>query len=187
MGFSRERTEVCMTQQRDFKRRVRDRMAKTGESFTAARAQLLAQRDKPPVIAVVEPRDVTGEAITLGLSCTVLATDGFDASRALRQLRDVLFKIDSDDLALLRASVLRGERPRLQRQRWWTEQLRDFVKRAGAGIGGVGPDGFALAYVVDGVMVIALLSARDDKPLLWLRAAAGTGADELVLAGIRLR
>ena len=176
-----------MTQQRDFKRRVRDRMAKTGESFTAARAQLLAQRNKPPVIAVVDPRDVTGDAITLGLSCTVLATEGFDAVRALRQLRDVLFRIESDDLALMRASVLRGERPRLHRPRWWMAQLREFIERARAGIGGVTPDGFALAYVVDGVMVIAVLSVRDDKPLLWLRAAAGTGADELVLAGIRLR
>ena len=34
-----------MTKQADFKRRVRERMAKTGESYTAARAQLLAQAD----------------------------------------------------------------------------------------------------------------------------------------------
>ena len=32
-----------MTKQADFKRRVRERMARTGESYTAARAQLLAQ------------------------------------------------------------------------------------------------------------------------------------------------
>ncbi len=31
-----------MTQQKTFKRRVRARMAKTGESYTAARRQLLA-------------------------------------------------------------------------------------------------------------------------------------------------
>lgn len=30
-----------MTTQKSFKRRVRDRMAKTGESYTAARRQLL--------------------------------------------------------------------------------------------------------------------------------------------------
>jgi hypothetical protein len=34
-----------MTKQADFKRRVRERMAKTGESYTAARVQLLAQAD----------------------------------------------------------------------------------------------------------------------------------------------
>jgi hypothetical protein len=30
-----------MTKQADFKRRVRERMAKTGESYAAARAQIL--------------------------------------------------------------------------------------------------------------------------------------------------
>jgi Domain of unknown function (DUF1835) len=37
--------EAIMTRQADFKRRVRARMAKTGESYAAARAQLLAARD----------------------------------------------------------------------------------------------------------------------------------------------
>jgi hypothetical protein len=32
-----------MTKQADFKRRVRERMARTGESYTAARGQLLAR------------------------------------------------------------------------------------------------------------------------------------------------
>ncbi len=40
-----------MTRQRSFKRLVRARMAKTGESYTAARASLLAAR--PPVLADV--------------------------------------------------------------------------------------------------------------------------------------
>ena len=36
-----------MTTQRTFKRRVRARMAKTGESYTAARRQLIADGDQP--------------------------------------------------------------------------------------------------------------------------------------------
>ena len=36
-----------MTTQKTFKRRVRDRMAKTGESYTAARRQLIAAGDRP--------------------------------------------------------------------------------------------------------------------------------------------
>jgi Domain of unknown function (DUF4287) len=36
-----------MTRQKSFKRLVRSRMEKTGESYTAARAQLLAAEDKP--------------------------------------------------------------------------------------------------------------------------------------------
>jgi len=35
-----------MTEQKAFKRRVRDRMSKTGESYTAARAQVSAKRDR---------------------------------------------------------------------------------------------------------------------------------------------
>lgn len=38
-----------MTQQKTFKRRVRARMAKTGESYTAARRMLLAPDFEPPV------------------------------------------------------------------------------------------------------------------------------------------
>jgi hypothetical protein len=36
-----------MTRQKTFKRRVRQRMAKTGESYTAARRMLIAQGDRP--------------------------------------------------------------------------------------------------------------------------------------------
>jgi hypothetical protein len=42
-----------MTTQKDFKRVVRGRMQKTGESYTAARAQLLKQK---PALAAVSPR-----------------------------------------------------------------------------------------------------------------------------------
>jgi hypothetical protein len=38
-----------MTNQKSFKRRVRSRMAKTGESYTAARAQLLPREQEPEV------------------------------------------------------------------------------------------------------------------------------------------
>ena len=42
-----------MTTQKDFKRLVRGRMQKTGESYTAARTQLLKQKPAP---AAVSPR-----------------------------------------------------------------------------------------------------------------------------------
>ena len=41
-----------MTKQRTFKRRVRERMAKTGESYTAARRMLIANGDRPESAAV---------------------------------------------------------------------------------------------------------------------------------------
>lgn len=45
-----------MTKQRPFKRRVRERMAKTGESYTAARRMLIAAGERPQqVLADFEP------------------------------------------------------------------------------------------------------------------------------------
>jgi hypothetical protein len=38
-----------MTRQKTFKRRVRERMAKTGESYTAARRMLIAKGDRPDI------------------------------------------------------------------------------------------------------------------------------------------
>lgn len=55
-----------MTKQADFKRRVRERMAKTGESYTAARVQLLAQAG-PGTLHVTN-----GDATALTLRQTAL-------------------------------------------------------------------------------------------------------------------
>src|SRR5688500_3822478 len=51
-----------MTRQRTFKRRVRERMAKTGESYTAARRVLIADGDRPDAVAEFEP-PVSGEKL----------------------------------------------------------------------------------------------------------------------------
>ena len=44
-----------MTTQKTFKHRVRTRMAKTGESYTAARRQLIAKGDQPEAAPTYEP------------------------------------------------------------------------------------------------------------------------------------
>lgn len=194
-----------MTQQKDLKRRIRERMAKTGESYTAARAHVLAERPPPEAydataepartsIAVVEPHHLTEEAVALGLPCKVLATEGFDARRALRQLHDILVTTDDADLDVMRAAVLRGERPRWTSGRrpgplrWSIEEVRKFLVRAKAGVAGVGPQGWLLAFVCDGVMLLATLSLmRGGGPTVWLRRIDATAADELALAGITLR
>jgi hypothetical protein len=41
-----ETKEVAVTEKRSFKRRVRERMSKTGESYTAARTQMAQKRDR---------------------------------------------------------------------------------------------------------------------------------------------
>jgi hypothetical protein len=59
-----------MTRQADFKRRVRDRMAKTGESYAAARAQLLASRDRERLLAALHVTN--GDSAAAGLRATGL-------------------------------------------------------------------------------------------------------------------
>jgi hypothetical protein len=63
-----------MTRQAEFKRRVRARMAKTGESYAAARAQLLAARDPLGRERLTAALHVTnGDSAAEGLRATGLA------------------------------------------------------------------------------------------------------------------
>jgi hypothetical protein len=52
-----------MTKQRTFKRRVRERMAKTGESYTAARRMLIARGERPGGAAVEFEPPVADERV----------------------------------------------------------------------------------------------------------------------------
>ena len=52
-----------MTKQKTFKRRVRDRMAKTGESYTAARRMLIADGDRPESAAAAFKPPVANERV----------------------------------------------------------------------------------------------------------------------------
>jgi hypothetical protein len=52
-----------MTKQRTFKRRVRERMAKTGESYTAARRVLIAQGERPDGAAAAFEPPVADERV----------------------------------------------------------------------------------------------------------------------------
>jgi hypothetical protein len=52
-----------MTKQRTFKRRVRERMAKTGESYTAARRMLIAQGQRPDGAAAAFQPPVADERV----------------------------------------------------------------------------------------------------------------------------
>jgi hypothetical protein len=193
-----------MSQQKDLKRRIRERMEKTGESYTTARAHVMRERpvevappppspiaealgpDRGSGIAVVEPVDITEEAVALGLKCKALATDGIPGRRALQRLHDVLVTTDDVDLEPLRMVALRGRRP--VPARWSIDEARKFLARARAGIAGVGPNGWLLAYVVDGEIVLASVSLwRGGAPTIWLRRVEMTGVDEVALAAITLR
>ncbi len=73
-----------MTKQRTFKRRVRERMAKTGESYTAARRMLIAGGDRPDgAVAEFEPPvadERVAEATGRGWQAWFEELDGWNAA-----------------------------------------------------------------------------------------------------------
>jgi hypothetical protein len=60
-----------MTERRDLKGRVRDRQARTGESYVTALRQVLAQR--PSRIPVIELFDLSALGARLGFTCRISA------------------------------------------------------------------------------------------------------------------
>lgn len=76
-----------MTRQKDLKRLTRARMAKTGESYTAARARLLAKRPAPPEQPAPEPAPAPGLAALAGMSdAAIRAKTGCDWKRWVEAL-----------------------------------------------------------------------------------------------------
>src|SRR4051812_18150686 len=105
MGSSRGVARSIMTKKRNLKRRVRERQARTGESYVTARRQLLAARGIAPPVAlvpvpVVELHDVSAEAARLGFQCQIAM---FPELRAVAEpalvlvgLRDALIAAPGD-------------------------------------------------------------------------------------------
>lgn len=139
-----------MTARRDLKRRVRERQARTGESYMTALRHVL---DNRPAVPVVELIDITDIAAALGIACRARLTptlaDRIDAASALRQLRDALVATLRDPaLDLMRRVVLGGESPSIKPTS--IDVTRRFMTRVRAGIGGVAEHGRLLALAVDG-------------------------------------
>jgi hypothetical protein len=97
-----------MTKQADFKRRVRTRMAKTGESYAAARAELLAERPRAG-----DPTWATALHVTNGNS-TVPELRATGLAHQILCWRDALHDgpvpdVPDDELRRIRARFLAGE------------------------------------------------------------------------------
>jgi hypothetical protein len=182
-----------MTEKRDLKRRVRDRQARTGESYMTALRQVKAQR--PPTFPVVEFVDLTEIGTPLGFKCRVLMFPGLadrvDAASALAKLRDVLLMTDRDrSLELFRAVALRGEPRRFRVTQDLLDEGRRFVVRARAGLSGVSDGGRMLALHIDGkqgaTMVIFLIWLLPDfvpvqrEPSLILTSLDAIGVDPIL-------
>jgi hypothetical protein len=104
-----------MTRQADFKRRVRERMARTGESYTAARGQLLA-RSRPGVLHVTN-----GDSTAISLLQTALV-------ERIVVWRDVLHEGPVPDVA---DAQLRAVRARFAGTTVSTFEERDAALAAG--------------------------------------------------------
>jgi hypothetical protein len=159
-----------MTDRRDFKKRVRDRQAATGENYTTARAHLLALRERPAV-PVLELIDVSEQARLIGLRCPVLIArpllDEVELVRVLGRVRDALIACEGDPAAEpMRALVLHGapgpeHRPPLGDAMLYAS--RRFYARARAGLGGFDMHGMHLALHIDGATVVCSRSTRRDR------------------------
>jgi hypothetical protein len=138
-----------MTAKRDLKRRVRERQARTGESYTAALHQVRDQR--PNAVPVVELVDVTEVAAALGIKCIVRLQPGLaeriDAAAVLRRLCSALMATTRDAaFELMRSVVLHGESPPARQD---VHETWQFMERVRAGIGGISEGGTLLALTVD--------------------------------------
>ena len=180
-----------MTAKRDLKRRVRERQARTGESYTAARAHVIREAEPTPVekasaIQVDEMLELDADAARLGIKCPVMMSGSLarrvDPVRVLERVRDALLAtLDDPAMEILRAVVLRGERPAAERVRdaRWFDELRRFAARAHAGIGGITDRGHMLALHVDGVMVIGTVWSWRTNQVVTRLALSPVDAIEL--------
>lgn len=177
-----------MTAKRDLKQRVRARQAETGESYVTALRRILAQRtDKVPV---VELTDVSHEAAAHGLVCrTVMSPDlagRIAPARVLAHLKDALrTTYDDPSLDLFRRVLLFGQSPRVEVSHQVAREGRAFVARALAGIGGVSANGSMLACVIDGEMILVLLSLTANfVPVARPPLAMVVSLDEMPLVSV---
>ena len=188
-----------MTSKKDLKRLIRDRQARTGESYMAARHQVM-ERLPRPAFSVVEAVDLSSEAARLGLRSPVRAYPGVtaraDATVVLERLRDVLLATTSDPTTEpLRSQLIHGEPPRLPRlpPSELLEEEGRFIVRARAGIGGLSDSGRLLALPIDGhagpVMILCILHVAppvgiliDGVPSVVLATPEDLQIDDEILA-----
>jgi len=161
-----------MTKQRDLKRMVRERQARTGESYVTALRHI---RGEPrATIPVVEFIDLSEIAAALGIKCRVMThaavAERIDVSAMLVQLRTLLVATARDrDLDLMRSVVVHGERPLIRHP--GVAEGRTFMTRFRAGLGGICETGSMLSFAVAGrqaaELLVFLLMPRPATYIRW--------------------
>lgn len=180
-----------MTAKKDLKRIVRERQAKTGESYTAALAQVRAKgSERGERVEQIEVPEVTALAQQAGLTCRAfaartacrLASSEAERGELLRSvfqhLKEILVVTGADpSMALLRGALLLGK-PQVPAKALLSAVFthRSFVARLRLGVGGVNADGTALAFdfpAKGGTVrfVALLLPSKADGAILMLSLA----------------
>src|SRR5687767_13080550 len=118
-----------MTAKRDLKRRVRERQAKTGESYVTARRRVMAKAPANeattdrPVMDVLELLDAGAAASELGIRCPIRMSphlaEELGQAQVLARLRDVLVATMNEPAMSLLCEIAMGapatRRPRRKR------------------------------------------------------------------------
>jgi hypothetical protein len=156
------------------------RPALTGPARDILMVQTAPGKAASGTVPVIELLDVSGDASRLGLRCGVMMfptlAERAGSVNVLTHLRDVLAGTVGDPTTALLCSVaLDGQRPPPRRVERDPESLRQFLRRARAGLGGTTEDGTMLVFHVAGrdgiVPVLCTLSPRG--PSLVLTVVTG--------------
>ena len=145
-----------MTKKKDLKKRVRERQAKTGESYTAARAQVRR-------VPIEEAPNANEDARAEGFDCTAIVSKRL---RAIGDLRPLFARLREMLLALNASAcgpLLRGEAlPHRIPQPIDLLRARRFLESARSGQRGLSSDGmfFALNWNERTVMGAIILVRR---------------------------
>jgi hypothetical protein len=203
-----------MTKNRNLKRRVRERQARTGESYVTARRHVVAAAPEPArsTVPVIELIDLSDRARQIGLRCWIMMwpslAERIDPPAVLARLRDALVaSADDPEARPIVQLAIAGQPPRPARKvSIDRDELRRLLRKACAGLGGFSKDGRMLAFGVGDVPVLCTLS-RDglalqavDDPELQLepepeverspeveQSPIGAGALYVIYEGRRLR
>jgi hypothetical protein len=186
-------SEEDMTKKHDLKRSVRDRQAQTGESYTAARRQVVGAEDEADLpddpsesaVPVFELVDVTEQAAKLGFKCRVLLfpslVEAVAPAVALGSLHKLLVATAGDTETARMWSVAIGgfEPPRRRFVLPSLEATQRFLQRGQAGLGGASEDGSMLAIHIAGKrgVVPVLCTHWPHKKALVLAVIDGTDAE----------
>lgn len=152
-----------MTRQKTFKRRVRERMAKTGESYTAARRMLIAAGERAPAPVAIAYEPTVSEASIVratGRGWQAWFAD-LDAWGAVSRPHPEIARWLADEHGV---------------DGWWSQSITVTYERArGLRVPGQRPDGFRItAAKTVAVPVEVLFAAFDDETVRgrWLPADA---------------